>query len=488
MSFADWIKGKAPAGSVAKVETVAVAKPQTQKPAFSESENSGIDPGQSATATLATTATHNPAELPADLIEAATRYCVEMHGDGPEAVAEMLDDLQHYPPASWPKLTNHFCALEAPPRLGFDPFPGRLSAHCCADCRHGTPTDHPAILTCGLGIPSGLPIRGRWSTDRHPCESYHANVLDGRQPQAGYVDPRTGTETRTDVGWGYDRLEGWKPDPGRYDPGLRGLLDKIVRKSDHLQNANAMPAGHLIDLPKAKRTAEWFFSECGIVADIKTVQSDVNYRSAKDGFLPAAYDLAVKHLEENQGILRDLEQKLSGRSPLVVPVHAAEGAGINQIPLAMALAIMRETGWQVNQEIVQVNKAGHTKSTGWHRLVNQAIFSGNVESGREYVIIDDFVGQGGTFANLKGHIDSMGGKTVGAVSLAGKDYSSRLQLSRETLTALRNKHGNLEQWWREQFGFGFDGLTESEGRYLLRAEDADTIRNRLAEAKSKSLL
>jgi hypothetical protein len=46
------------------------------------------------------------------------------------------------------------------------------------------------------------------------------------------------------------------------------------------------------------------------------------------------------------------------------------------------------------------------------------------------------------------------------------------------------KHGDdLETWWRAEFGFGFDALTESEARYLLRAEDADTIRRRLAEAE-----
>lgn len=174
MSFADWVKGKAPAATVATVAPVAVANPQTQKPAFSESENSGIDPGLVATATSATFATPDPAELPADLIEAATRYCLEIHQDGPDAVAAMLADLQHYPPASWPWLTAHFRALEAPPRLSFDPLSSRLSAHSCGDCRHGTATDHQAILECGLGIPSGLPIRGRWSTDRHPCGKFDA--------------------------------------------------------------------------------------------------------------------------------------------------------------------------------------------------------------------------------------------------------------------------------------------------------------------------
>jgi len=164
MTLADWITGTA--GTVAKVATVAVANPPTPKTAFSESDHSGIEPGQLATATHAALATHDPAPLPADLIEAATRYCEEIHRDGPEAVAAMLADLQNYPPASWPWLADHFRA-----QLNHAPIPPAPMI-CCGDCQRGTQTDHPAILTCGLGITSGLPIIGRWSTDRHLCNAF----------------------------------------------------------------------------------------------------------------------------------------------------------------------------------------------------------------------------------------------------------------------------------------------------------------------------
>lgn len=166
MSLAQLIQGKGTAGSVANVATVAVANPPTPKIVFFEVDHLGIESGQLATATAAALATHDPAPLPADLIEAATRYCEEIHHDGPEAVAAMLADLLHYPPASWPWLADHFLAqlTHAP----ITPAP----MICCGDCQHGIPTDHPAILTCGLGITSGLPIIGRWSTDRHRCEQF----------------------------------------------------------------------------------------------------------------------------------------------------------------------------------------------------------------------------------------------------------------------------------------------------------------------------
>ena len=92
------------------------------------------------------------------------------------------------------------------------------------------------------------------------------------------------------------------------------------------------------------------------------------------------------------------------------------------------------------------------------------------------------LGRAGHWRFCRRFIEAQGGHVTGAIALTGKAYSSILALTNDTLKALRARHGLLEHWWRERFGFGFDGLTESEARYLLRAEDADTIRNRLAAA------
>lgn len=104
-------------------------------------------------------------------------------------------------------------------------------------------------------------------------------------------------------------------------------------------------------------------------------------------------------------------------------------------------------------------------------------------AGRNYVLVDDFIGQGGTLANLRGHIIGGGGNVMGAITLTGKEYSAKLALQAATLEELRRKHGKeIENWWRDNFRHSFEGLTESEARYLIRAEDAHTIRTKLAEA------
>ena len=98
--------------------------------------------------------------------------------------------------------------------------------------------------------------------------------------------------------------------------------------------------------------------------------------------------------------------------------------------------------------------------------------------------MDDFVGQGGTLANLKGFIESQGGIVVLATTLTGKPFSANLCPSGTTLYALRTKHGEqLEIWWKSAFGYGFDFLSESEARYLERADSAELIRDRVFAAR-----
>jgi hypoxanthine-guanine phosphoribosyltransferase len=104
----------------------------------------------------------------------------------------------------------------------------------------------------------------------------------------------------------------------------------------------------------------------------------------------------------------------------------------------------------------------------------------------QHFLVDDFVGQGGTLANLRGFVESRGAKVLGATSLTGKGYSAKLRLTEETLQGLKGKHGTeLEQWWVAAFGYGFERLTESEARYLTRADDAHSISARIVAATRK---
>jgi hypothetical protein len=224
-----------------------------------------------------------------------------------------------------------------------------------------------------------------------------------------------------------------------------------------------------------------------IVAEQSTVKRHPDYEQAKQGNVQDAAP-AAKRLAAGLLTPRSVEAvggwTIQGAS--LVPVHALEGQGFNRIPAAFAELLGGMIGLEVETGIIQVNVVNHTGATGWQRLASPPLFDGVVVAGRRYLLVDDFVGQGGTLANLRGHIIHHGGEVVGAICLTGRNDSARLALNAQTLEALRGKYeAGLENWWLQTCGYDFSSLTESEAQYLLRVEDADTVRARLAEARSE---
>ena len=222
------------------------------------------------------------------------------------------------------------------------------------------------------------------------------------------------------------------------------------------------------------------FPDVVIHAPETSVKKHPAYRDAKAGDDEAAHTLVVETLSAEA--VRQLLAILGEDRPFLASAHAFERDGVNAIPEALADELAGLTGLQVDGSIVQTNIVGHTGADGFSRLARQAIFSGDVVPGASYALVDDFIGQGGTLANLRGYIESNGGRVIAATVLTGKPYSAKLAISHDQLLALRTKHNgkNLESWWLDRFGHAFDCLTQSEARYLERTQDADVIRDRIA--------
>ncbi|MAT94145.1 MAG: hypothetical protein CME59_16310 [Halioglobus sp.] len=216
-----------------------------------------------------------------------------------------------------------------------------------------------------------------------------------------------------------------------------------------------------------------------ILASETLTKQHPDYAAAKTGDIEAAMSL-IDELMGRRGALRRVSMLVRRLSPTIVPVHAVESNSINVIPSALAQYIGGAFDLSVEYSILQANRVSHTGSSGYHRLATPPLFAGNVEPG-DYLIVDDFVGQGGTLANIRGHIQAQGGHVVGLVTLTGKKRSATLAGESQTLQDLRAQHAALEDWWSEVFGYGFALLTESEARYLLNSPDVDTIRARIAE-------
>src|SRR5262249_38476617 len=226
------------------------------------------------------------------------------------------------------------------------------------------------------------------------------------------------------------------------------------------------------------------FSPIVLVTDESTVKRHPEYEAAKTGDVPSAKRLAAELT--HQRTLDEIRRLLAGRRAFLVPVHAVEDQGYKRIPGAFSELLAERLDLEVEIRVIQANVVNHTGASGWQRMVRPAVFDGPVGTNVDYFMVDGFVGQGGTLANLRGFLMQCGGRVLGAVTLTGRADPATLALQAGTLAALREKHGEeIENWWQGTFGYRFDCLTESEARYLVRVEDADTIRARLTAAGSE---
>jgi hypothetical protein len=204
-----------------------------------------------------------------------------------------------------------------------------------------------------------------------------------------------------------------------------------------------------------------------------------DYLAAKKGGAAAAVKLAQGLV--NDDMVAKVKAMIGENKPIVVPVVAEEAGGRNKIPAAVAEVLAAKLGLDANEGIVQSNRPRRSAMDGLDRIFATPEFDGEVKKGEKYLLVDDTLTQGGTFAALASHIRQSGGEVVGAVALTGKGYSATITPTPETLKALREKHGDLEDQFRAATGYGFDALTESEARLLANFKPAHTVRARIAE-------
>jgi hypothetical protein len=186
---------------------------------------------------------------------------------------------------------------------------------------------------------------------------------------------------------------------------------------------------------KPMRAAWNGFPDVLIHAGESIVKKHSRYHAAKSGDADAAKDLVRDTINEDQ--VEVLRHFLVGRIPILVSVHVYESEGVNAIPEAFADELSIRLGLETERSVVQTNVVSHTGADGFGRLARQPIFDGEVVPGAEYVLVDDFVGQGGTLANLRGFIMSKVGIVVIAVTLSGKPHSAKLTLEKTQLEELR---------------------------------------------------
>ena len=142
-------------------------------------------------------------------------------------------------------------------------------------------------------------------------------------------------------------------------------------------------------------------------SDEMQVRGHPRYADAKAGDLDAAAELVQDTLD--LATLTALAG-LGLAQPILLPVVAEEAHGTNAIPLVLAQQVGAALDWPIETRVIQSNVVGRTRKDGYYRLAFQPLFEGASDPDRDYVLVDDFIGQGATLANLRGHVLAAGGR------------------------------------------------------------------------------
>lgn len=221
-----------------------------------------------------------------------------------------------------------------------------------------------------------------------------------------------------------------------------------------------------------------------IYREVKKTEELENLRlSAKSGDIDAAVELVNKIV--NPETIVNLKEKYP--DAIICPVIALEKSGTNKLPFAYA-NYFHENGFEIETHIFQNVKAYYTGANTLKRIENRVRFIGEVQKGKDYILIDDHVDFGGTLRDLKDYIETNGGKVVAFSSLTSINQNVRISLSKETIHELE-KYGDKLDDTLKYFGVTDNkyGLTESEATGILKLLSDRSRVKELEKGSSKDL-
>jgi orotate phosphoribosyltransferase len=130
-------------------------------------------------------------------------------------------------------------------------------------------------------------------------------------------------------------------------------------------------------------------------------------------------------------------------------------------------------------KIAQNNKVFRTGADKWHRMAFRPEFTGDVEKGRTYILIDDVCAHGGTFSEMRYLIEKNGGKVVHTAADGDRLASSPLLQKH-----LVDKFGvnNLKAFCKEYnfYEGNYKCFTEIEGRLIEHSKTLERAGIRIA--------
>lgn len=218
--------------------------------------------------------------------------------------------------------------------------------------------------------------------------------------------------------------------------------------------------------------------------ELKSLSNEPEYEAAKGGDWDAATQLVQRVLTD--AVVEHVLELIGSRKPKLLPVRAIEESGRNKIPLVVAEILAERMSLDVEMDIIQSDRVYRTNSGADHRLAFTPTFEGTVIPGQAYFLIDDTLAMGGTLAALRGFVENRQGKVLGAMVMTAHEGSLHLPVRQELLNKIYQKHGHvINEFWKEQFEYGIDQLTQAEAGHLRAARTFDAIRERIITARNE---
>lgn len=150
----------------------------------------------------------------------------------------------------------------------------------------------------------------------------------------------------------------------------------------------------------------------------------------------------------------------------------------NKLPEALAMTI----NLQVDTGIHQLHTHARKTLSAMERLLHKPGFSGKIIKGKNYIIIDDIITQGGTVSALRKHIITHGGSVVAVVALASSAGSRMIAPNHEDVSELINKYSfPLITYMLKKYNIADDiwELTRSQMKYLLCFKELSSLVNKI---------
>jgi hypothetical protein len=324
-------------------------------------------------------------------------------------------------------------------------------------------------------------------------EEISRNVTDRANDRGSQGDRGTVDQRRTDEVSG--QVQEARSDVTGTEEGTSGKTERGFKLEDadrlsRLRQASLNAAdrsGNQVALAKSKNrgtlpSKAWRSNFPTLFAHttVAKLKAHPKYNDAKRGDALAALKVALDLVKPDR--LRHLAKLYP--EAIVLPVREIEDVGTNKLPSALAV-LLEQSGLEMDTQIVSESTVSRKNKSAVERLVAHKKFTGEVQSGRQYILVDDVATQGGTFNDLRAYIENNGGTVVAASALSFAAGGNIIAPRAETIKRLREKFNDKELTkFINEFRIAevIEALTEGQIHAILRFSNIAALESRFAQA------